>query len=186
MKEIKVVATCDRCGGSDADEYTEQNSKGKPVVLDLDKKCHDEFEELRRQAALILAPIAELADLRGIRPEKLAKPAKAAKAAKQPPPSERPGDRVCLVCPETRTSNSGILNHMTDAHRFPHSSPEIFGNVCPIDGEVQKGLLSRHVGQVHKEFVHISQAFAWAQKNGDPHQVVASRIAELEKAAKAA
>lgn len=181
MKEIRVVATCDKCGGSDADEYTEQNSKGKPVILDLDKPCRDEFEELRRQAALILAPIAELADLKGIKPEKAAKvPA----AAKPPVPSNRPGDRICLVCPETRTSNSGILVHMHDAHGFPNSSPMIFGNVCPIDGETHDGL-ARHIGQVHKEFAHITQAFAWAKDNGDPHQVVATRIAAMEKAAAA-
>lgn len=182
MKEIKVVATCDKCGGPDADEYTEQNSKGKPVVIDLDKKCRNEFEELRRQATSILAPITELADVKGIKP---GKPTKVPAVPKQPAPSDRPGERVCLVCPQTRTSNSGILVHMRDAHGFPNSSPEIFGNVCPVDGETHDGL-ARHIGQAHKEFVHISQAFAWAKGNGDPHQVVATRIAAMEKVANAA
>jgi len=184
-REVQVVIKCDRCGGDNAEPVTEQNSKGKPVEIDLDKPCRDWRDELRQQAALILAPIVELAVEKGVVPEKGIK-AKTPGPARYKPPSERAGDRVCLVCPVTRTSNSGILNHMTDEHGFPHSAPTIYGQVCPIDGQEQEGLLARHIGHVHKEFVHISQAFAWAQQNGDPHKVVASRIAELEKAAKAA
>lgn len=177
MKQVQVVAMCDKCGGADADEYTEENSKGKPVVLDLDKPCRDWREELLQKAALILAPLVTLADEKGVAPEK----AKAPTKPKSVSPSDRPGNRFCLVCPETRTSNSGILNHMQDEHGFPHSVPKIYGNVCPIDGEIQDGL-ARHVGQIHKEFAHITEAFVWAKENGDPHGIVAARIAALAEA----
>lgn len=182
MKQVQVVATCDKCGGANADEYTEENSKGKLVVLDLDKPCHDWREELRQKAELILAPLVTLADEKGVTPDKAkaqTKPQTKPKAIT--PPSERPGNRVCLVCPATRTSNTGILNHMQDAHGFPHSIPKIYGNVCPLDGEIQDGL-ARHVGQLHKEFAHITEAFVWAKENGDPHGIVAARIAALQSA----
>lgn len=164
---VIVTVTCDECQVQDenTEEFSVLNSKGKPVLLDLHPKCH----------AAVYGRGLELADDRGVKPEK------ATPQVKEPyrPPSEG-AERVCLVCPENRTSNSGILNHMTDKHDFPHSVPAIYGQKCPIDGQDQEGLLSRHIGQVHKQFSHISQAFDWAKKNGDEHGVVAARIAALK------
>lgn len=179
MKEIKVVATCDRCGGQDADEYSELNSKGKVVVVDLDKPCRDWREKLRREADLILAPIVELVDEKGVDPEKdSTKPAQKA-------PSKRTGERVCLMCPETRGSDTGIRDHMHAEHGWPKSMPDIFGDFCPIDGK-EYPRVAQHIAQSHKEFPNATQAFAHAKANGDVHGVVAARIAALEEAAHAA
>jgi hypothetical protein len=172
-KDVVVVVSCDNCGGQDKEvqEFPAINSKGKRVILDMHPKCHAE----------IYGPGLELADSKGQPVDK----SKTTPNSKQPgyrPPSEG-AERVCLVCPETRTSNTGILNHMQDEHGFPHSVPEIYGQVCPIDGDEFEGLLARHIGQVHKEHGHISRAFDWAKRNGDPHGVVAARIAEMEKVA---
>lgn len=179
MKEIKVVATCDKCGGPDADEYTELNSRGKEVVLDLDKPCRDWREELHRKATLILAPVVTLADEKGVEPEKVS-----AKAA-QKPSSKKSGERVCLMCPETKGSDTGIRDHMHNEHGWPKSMPDIFGNFCPIDGG-EYPRVAQHIAQSHKEFPNATQAFAHAKANGDPHGVVAERIAVLEEAAHAA
>jgi hypothetical protein len=167
MKDVRVVitVTCDKCKGPDADEYTVHNSKGKAVVLDLDKAC---FEEVYGSGLA-------LADDKGVAPGKGPKV-----APKQQPTRDKSGTRICLVCPETRASDGGILNHMQTEHGFPMSIPEVFGNVCPLDGkEYPPG--SHHLAKQHKDLGHISQAFAKAKEDGDPHGVVAARIAELEK-----
>lgn len=172
-KDVVVVVSCDNCGGQgeDVQEFPAINSKGKRVILDMHGKCH----------TAVYGPGIELADAKGQAVDK----AKTVPGSKQPgyrPPSES-AERVCLVCPETRTSNTGILNHMQDEHGFPHSVPAIYGNKCPLDGDEFEGLLSRHIGQVHKEFGHISRAFDHAKRNGDQHDVVAARIAEMQKVA---
>lgn len=187
-KEVVVVVRCDKCGGENAATQTEQDSMGKPVEIDLDQPCRHEFEELKAQAAQILAPLTELVDEKGVAPEKATKVKTPAAAGKAKAPTERPGVRPCLVCPESRTSNTGILNHMRDKHGFPHSIPVVYGDVCPIGGEKVDTVLLRHISHAHKEhdFAHISQAFEWAKQHGDPYGVVAARIAELEKMAAAA
>lgn len=183
MKQIIEVIRCDLCGEQDAQTYTELNSKGKPVEIDLDKKCHDKFEGLRRQAAEILAPIRELADEAGVRPEKTtttkAKQSSGDKADKAP--------RICLLCPETRDSDFGMRTHLQSAHGLTGKLTEAYGRLCPIDGQ-QFQLVGHHIRQEHEEhnFPHYSQAFVWAQQNGDPHGVVANQIAALKRVARAA
>lgn len=172
ISRVVVTVTCDQCKVQDekTEEFPVLNSKGKIVLLDLHPECHVE----------VYGPGLELADSSAQVPDK------GSSKAPHKSPSNRPGDRNCLLCPETRTSNTGILDHMTNDHGLPHSSQEIYGNVCPIDGEEQSGLLSRHVGFQHKEFVHVSQAFEWAKTHGDKHHVVAARITAMKKLAKAA
>lgn len=181
MKEIRVVATCDKCGGSDADEYTELNSRGKPVILDLDKPCRDEFEELRRQAALILAPIAELADAKGVKLDKPGKPMPRQLAA-----ATREGTRICLLCPETRNSDATLRSHFIDDHGLSGSFVEAYGQECPLDG-LPFEKIGHHVRQAHKDLnlPHYSHVFHYAQQHGDPKGVVANQIAALQKLAKA-
>jgi hypothetical protein len=165
MKEVTVVTSCDKCKGkSNVEEYTVRNSKGKEVILDLDKSC---FEE-------VYGPGLVLADDRGVMPGKAPKVVS--------PDSKKPkaDSRICLVCPETRASDGGILNHMKTEHGFPASIPEVFGNRCPLDGE-EYPPGSHHISQHHKDLTHISQAFARAKANGDPYGVVAARIDALEK-----
>lgn len=183
MREVQVVIKCDKCGGDDAEPQAELNSKGKPVEVDLDKQCRDEFMLLKRRAAQILAPLTELVDEKGVAPEKSTKvkPKVTATGA----PKKVVGERVCLICPETRASDTGILNHMRDEHNLPRSMVEIFGHLCPLDGE-EFPRLAQHIAQVHKEHTHMSQAFAWAKQNGDERGIVAAQIAALEKKAAAA
>src|SRR2546429_9722311 len=111
MKEVITIARCDKCGAPDAETYTEINSRGKPVEIDLDKPCRDEMQEIRRQVAEItakmLAPVMELIDDKGIKPEKVAKQAKAAAAKYEP----AVGKRICLLCPETRDTDWGLRDH---------------------------------------------------------------------------
>ena len=180
MKQIVEIIRCDRCGGPDAQTYTELNSKGKPVEIDLDRKCYVEFETLREQAAEILAPIRELADEAGVRPEK-------ATTTKSKPPSAQRAPRICLLCPETRDSDFGMRTHLQNEHGLTGKLTELYGTLCPLDGE-QFQLVGHHIRQDHREhdFPHYSHAFVWAQQNGDPHGVVAKQIAALKKVARAA
>lgn len=179
-KEVQVVTRCDGCGSTDdVDTYPEVNSSGKPVEIDLDAPCKARFDDLKAQAALILTPFTDLIDEHG------AKPTKASKPKTRPASKKVVGERVCLMCTETMASDTGILGHMQKEHGLPRSMPEIFGNICPLDAE-EYPRLAQHVAQAHKEHTHVSQAFAFAKANGDPHKVVASRIAKLQKKAKAA
>jgi hypothetical protein len=178
-KEVKVIPTCDACGkpGADAFEVPEfevLNSKGKPVVLDLHEGCYIE----------IYGPGINLADDKGVRPEKVAQQLAAPKTKKQQYPT-REGERICLLCPETRGSDNGLLDHMQKEHGLPRSNTEIFGNKCPIDG-LEYDRIAMHIAQSHKEFANVSQAFAWANENGDPHGVFKARVAAMKKVASAA
>lgn len=187
MKEVQIVVRCDKCGGKGAETYTEENSKGKPVEIDLDAPCRAEHEKLKEQyaeavakAALILTPIRELADSAGMKPgQGLPKPKPASKTGT--------GDRVCILCWETRGSDNGMTDHIERDHGLPRSLTEMYGNVCPVDGTDGFSRLAMHFAQGHKgDFTHYSQGFVWAKQNGDPHKVLASRVAALKKVAKAA
>lgn len=180
MREVQVVIRCDKCGGDRAEPQTELNSKGKPVEVDLDKRCRDAFAKLKEQAAQILAPLTDLIDEKGVAPEKATKA-----AAKNKPQAKRGGERICLLCPETRGSDNGLLAHMHKEHGWPSSMPVIWGNVCPLDGQ-EYPRVAQHLAQSHKDHANTSQAFHWAKENGDEHGVVAARIAEMEKVAAAA
>lgn len=183
MKQPIILVRCDMCGGDDAETYPETNSKGKPVEIDLDKKCKDEFDALRRRAAEILAPLTELIDDKGVEPEKAAKPSKAAKAAARYEAAK--GKRICLLCPETRDSDWNLRDHMRNDHGLSGSMVETYGTLCPVDGE-PFDRIGHHIRQEHKDIVegqHYSHAFIWAKEHGDPHGVVAKQIAELKRMA---
>lgn len=184
-KDVVVRVRCDRCGGENAHTYTEENSKGKPVEIDLDDPCHAEHEKLKQQyaeavekAKLILAPIFELADDKGVKPGTPFMPGK----TKPKPPSAQRGERICLLCPETRDSDHLIRVHFQDAHGLSGSFVEAYGTDCPLDGQPFESL-GHHSRQAHAdlEMPHYSHAFRIAQKDGDPHGVVAKQIAALEE-----
>jgi hypothetical protein len=194
MKEVKVIVRCDRCGGEDAQTYTEENSKGKPVEIDLDKPCHDEHEDLRRQyaealerAKLILSPIVDLADEKGVKPEKATRPA-ARPSSSTPPAEKRPEvPRICLLCDETRDTDWSLRVHFQEDHSLSGSLVEHYGEECPVDG-LPFPKIGHHVRQAHADLnlPHYSHVFLWAKKNGDPHGTLAKQIAALQKLANAA
>lgn len=192
-KDVRVIVdvSCDRCGGPDAETYTEENSKGKRVEIDLDKPCRAEHEKLRQEyaeamakAALILAPITALADEKGVKPGTSTAPGK----VKPKPPSAQHAERVCLLCPETRNTDATIRSHFQEAHGLSGSFVEAYGTDCPLDGKPFDSL-GHHARQAHSDLKmpHYSHAFRIAEKDGDPHGVVAKQIAALkEKVAAAA
>jgi hypothetical protein len=191
MKEVQVIVRCDNCGGQGAETYTEANSRGKLVEIDLDKACRAIHEDLKRQyeeavarAALILSPILELADQSGVTPDKVVKPPKVQKpsAAKR---VEAP--RICLLCPETRDTDWTLRGHLQRDHGLSGSLSEVYGTVCPVDAMVYPKL-GLHVQQAHAtlDLPHYSHVFLWAQQNGDPHGVYAKQVAEVQRLADAA
>lgn len=191
-KDVVVIVRCDRCGGEDAQTYTEENSKGKPVEIDLDNPCHDQHEELKRQyaeaiakAALILSPIVELADEKGVTPDKAGKGRPKAKPETSVGPGE--GPRVCILCWAEPETDAKLKTHLQRDHGLGDSLITFYGSECPVDGE-PFDRVAHHIRQGHKdlEFSHYSQAFVWAKKNGDPHGTLAKQIAAVQKLANAA
>jgi hypothetical protein len=190
-----VTVTCDGCGGPDADPYTETNSKGTQVEIDLDKACHDAHEELRQKAQEIIAaarqqadevllPIKTLINEKGMPVAKQQKKKAKTNAGRYEP---NDGPRVCLLCDVTHDSDHMMREHLRTAHGLSGSFVEAYGTLCPVDGEPFERI-GHHIRQAHPELGirHYSEAFAVMQKKGDPTGVVAGQIAALQKLAKAA
>lgn len=89
-------------------------------------------------------------------------------------PLGRAREVQCLWCPLDYTSTSGLHAHIRE-HGFSHPT-EGAGRVCPLCGK-EFSAVSSHVRAAHPPLVNVWQAFQMARADGDPHGVVAQRLA---------
>lgn len=90
------------------------------------------------------------------------------------PAGER--SHACLFCPLDYASPTSLISHCASAHGFERTSLAVFGRRCPMCGESGWTVLSQH-GQHAHDVASVSRLFVAARDAGDPHGVVAERVA---------
>jgi hypothetical protein len=136
-----------------------------PVEIDL---CDDDRKRYVEPLAEILRQYGAPASHQGAR-----SPARSSSDSRQGrPPS---GDRhlQCLWCSATYAAQSGYLIHLRKRHGFD-SLADAYGEQCPLCGQ-SFGSLGAHTTRSHEATQ--TAAFILARDQGDPHGVVARRLA---------
>lgn len=78
----------------------------------------------------------------------------------------------CLYCTRSYANQSTVIDHCKRDHDLV-GVEDVYGHVCPLCG-TSFARLGGHAGHAHH--LAISLLFAQAEKQGDPHGVVAARL----------
>lgn len=164
----EIVAWCDVHLAEDervpATTVTVTVDGAGPVEIDLCAEDRKRYVE----------PLVELLTAHGAAPTRGAlAPARAAIDGRAGKPTTRPRHLQCLWCPLDYSAQSGYLAHLRKVHGFD-SLPDAYGEQCPLCGQSFTAL-GAHTVRAHDATQ--TAAFVLARELGDPHGVVARRIA---------
>lgn len=86
----------------------------------------------------------------------------------------------CLLCPEVSHSNHSFVQHIARAHGT--NPTNLYGTTCPVDGQSFGGShsMGAHLSRTHPDYGQTTaESFKKVQAEGDPHGVVADRLAKF-------
>jgi hypothetical protein len=178
----------------DVDMRDDQRVPGSTRTLDLGHGPR-EIDLCDQHAKQYLEPLADILDelgSRAERPQTLRPRADARKVqglskldnllttqrrGKLPDDDDDGRGFQCLFCTLDYTNSGSLRVHIRKLHGFTDAGfPEIFGRACPLCGQSGYGALSVHALNTHNQ-PNVSALFVAAREAGDPHGIVAERVA---------